>query len=90
LRQRSTGWKVSNGTFNERNAANLIANREQQEEILNSHPHFMAKIQDDDGAEYNMHFMALFSQRKDAIPIVLLHGWPGMFDITFTTFTQSA
>jgi microsomal epoxide hydrolase len=26
-----------------------------------------------------VHFMALFSSKPDAIPIVLLHGWPGSF-----------
>jgi len=24
-----------------------------------------------------MHFVGLFSQKKDAIPLILLHGWPG-------------
>ena len=27
----------------------------------------------------SLHFVALFSERKDAIPILLLHGWPGSF-----------
>jgi len=26
-----------------------------------------------------IHFVALFSQKPDAIPIVFLHGWPGSF-----------
>jgi microsomal epoxide hydrolase len=26
-----------------------------------------------------LHFVALFSERKDAIPIVFMHGWPGSF-----------
>lgn len=30
-------------------------------------------------SEFEIHFVALFSQRHDAIPILLLHGWPGSF-----------
>lgn len=29
--------------------------------------------------EYSVHFTALFSPKKDAIPILFLHGWPGSF-----------
>ncbi|CAI0650536.1 unnamed protein product, partial [Colletotrichum noveboracense] len=29
------------------------------------------------GLEYDIHFFALFSDRKDAIPVLLLHGFPG-------------
>lgn len=46
---------------------------------MNSFPHFTAPIVDDDGKVYNIHFVALFSKKPDAIPIVLLHGWPGSF-----------
>ena len=28
---------------------------------------------------YDVHFTALFSTRKDAVPIVCIHGWPGCF-----------
>ena len=27
----------------------------------------------------DIHFIGFFSERQDAIPIVLLHGWPGSF-----------
>ena len=27
----------------------------------------------------DIHFVALFSQKPDAIPVILLHGWPGSF-----------
>ncbi|EOA91286.1 uncharacterized protein SETTUDRAFT_162049 [Exserohilum turcica Et28A] len=27
----------------------------------------------------DVHFVALFSEKKDAIPIILMHGWPGSF-----------
>jgi microsomal epoxide hydrolase len=25
----------------------------------------------------NIHFVGLFSEKPDAIPILLIHGWPG-------------
>ncbi|KAF2665188.1 epoxide hydrolase 1 [Microthyrium microscopicum] len=52
---------------------------EEQEKYLNAYPQFMAKIKDDDGREHDVHFMALFSQKADAVPISFLHGWPGSF-----------
>jgi microsomal epoxide hydrolase len=36
------------------------------------------KIVDDDGEEFTIHFAALFSEKKDAVPVMLMHGWPGM------------
>ncbi|ERF69832.1 hypothetical protein EPUS_08033 [Endocarpon pusillum Z07020] len=49
------------------------------EDRLNSFPHFKASITDDDGTKYDIHFAALFSQKADAVPLVMLHGWPGSF-----------
>jgi pimeloyl-ACP methyl ester carboxylesterase len=43
-----------------------------QEAALNKHPHFVTEI---DGQR--IHFMHVKSRRADAIPILLLHGWPG-------------
>ncbi|KAF7982194.1 hypothetical protein HWV62_29989 [Athelia sp. TMB] len=45
---------------------------------INSVPNYTAKIVDE-GHEHTIHFAALFSEKADAIPIVLLHGWPGSF-----------
>src|SRR5688500_17884789 len=45
-----------------------------REKELNSFPHFRAVI---DGEK--LHFIHRRSQRKDAIPLLLLHGWPGSF-----------
>jgi microsomal epoxide hydrolase len=56
---------------------NTNSGREEQENYINSFPHFRASIPDE-GANYDMHFMALFSDKRDAVPVVLLHGWPGM------------
>jgi microsomal epoxide hydrolase len=41
---------------------------------MNSFPNYKAKITDKLG-EFDVHFVALFSSRQDAIPIVLLHGY---------------
>jgi microsomal epoxide hydrolase len=45
-----------------------------QEKHINSFENFKMKID-----EIDLHFVALFSEKKDAIPIVFMHGWPGSF-----------
>src|SRR5688572_20412500 len=45
-----------------------------REKDLNSFPHFRARI---DGE--NLHFIHHRASRKDAVPLLLLHGWPGSF-----------
>lgn len=42
------------------------------EDTLNSFPNYRMRIEDTD-----IHFLALFSERHDAVPVILLHGWPG-------------
>ncbi|KAK0624542.1 Alpha/Beta hydrolase protein [Bombardia bombarda] len=51
------------------------------EDYINSFPQFTARVKDFNDAkiELDIHFVALFSQKKDAIPLVLYHGWPGSF-----------
>ena len=44
------------------------------EKHINSFPNYKMQIENVD-----MHFVALFSEKKDAIPIILMHGWPGSF-----------
>jgi microsomal epoxide hydrolase len=46
------------------------------EERINSFPSFIAPVQDEGGNAIGTHFLALFSEKKDAVPIVFLHGWP--------------
>lgn len=36
----------------------------------------MTKI-DHDGGSWDIHFTALFSKKKNAVPLLYLHGWPG-------------
>lgn len=43
---------------------------------INSFPNFQATVEDTDGNTLDVHFMGLFSERADAIPIAFLHGWP--------------
>ncbi|CAA9960872.1 epoxide hydrolase [Pyrenophora teres f. maculata] len=50
-----------------------------EEEHINSFPNFKTTIRDDDGSNYDVHFVALFSNKPDAIPIAFYHGWPGSF-----------
>lgn len=51
----------------------------QHEDHINSFPNFTANVKDDLGNDLNIHFVALFSEKEDAIPIALYHGWPGSF-----------
>jgi len=46
---------------------------------INTFPHYIAPVVDDDGKEYSIHFVALFSEKTDAVPVVFIHGWPGSF-----------
>ncbi|KAF4632914.1 hypothetical protein G7Y89_g5203 [Cudoniella acicularis] len=48
------------------------------EERINSFPNFVVPVEYE-GDLFSIHFVALFSQRQDALPVLLLHGWPGSF-----------
>ncbi|KDQ17793.1 hypothetical protein BOTBODRAFT_64194 [Botryobasidium botryosum FD-172 SS1] len=50
-----------------------------REEYINSFPHYTASVIDDNQKKYSIHFIALYSERADAVPLVFLHGWPGSF-----------
>ncbi|KFY88186.1 hypothetical protein V500_06506 [Pseudogymnoascus sp. VKM F-4518 (FW-2643)] len=49
------------------------------EDNINSFPNFTISLTDRDGETMKIHFVALFSKKKDAVPLLLLHGWPGNF-----------
>ncbi|KAJ3494932.1 hypothetical protein NLG97_g3750 [Lecanicillium saksenae] len=49
------------------------------EDRINSFPNFKAAVTDAAGNSLDMHFIGLFSDRADAIPIAFLHGWPSSF-----------
>ncbi|KAK3643090.1 hypothetical protein LTR56_010464 [Elasticomyces elasticus] len=46
------------------------------EATVNDLPNYIINIPHD-GDDYKIHFIALFSERHDAVPILMLHGWPG-------------
>ncbi|WPH00867.1 Hypothetical protein R9X50_00369800 [Acrodontium crateriforme] len=48
------------------------------EDRINKQPNFTVRF-DDDGFTYDLHFMALFSEKADAVPLLVSHGWPGSF-----------
>ncbi|KAJ3946793.1 uncharacterized protein N0V96_003168 [Colletotrichum fioriniae] len=50
-----------------------------QEARINSVPNFKAKVEDADLGTVDVHFAALFSNKKDATPVIFMHGWPGSF-----------
>lgn len=49
------------------------------EDHINSFPNFTVPVTGDDGIKIDVHFMALFSEKADAVPILMTHGWPGSF-----------
>lgn len=49
------------------------------EEYINKFSNFKIAIKDHDDGQVNIHFVAMFSSRKDAIPIIFLHGFPASF-----------
>lgn len=51
--------------------------RRKHEVHINTFPHYQTTIVDDDDHQYRMYFVGLFSEKPDAAPILLLHGWPG-------------
>ena len=49
-----------------------------REDIFNSFPNFKTTIKDEEtNFTFDIHFVGLFSEKADAIPITFLHGWPG-------------
>ncbi|KAK0620503.1 Alpha/Beta hydrolase protein [Immersiella caudata] len=47
------------------------------EKYWNTFPQFTINVTaPSDGQIFNLHFAAMFSQREDAVPIILSHGWP--------------
>lgn len=46
----------------------------EQEAALNEYPHFITEIQGQD-----IHFLHVKSPKANALPLMLIHGWPGSF-----------
>lgn len=70
-------WYVI-GHLAKKNRILRLLQRREKEQKINSFPHFIAHV----GLEQpktSIHLCALFSENPAAIPILLLHGWPGSF-----------
>lgn len=52
--------------------------RRKTESYINSFPNFTTSVTTEAG-DFTTHFIALFSSSPSAIPLLLLHGWPGNF-----------
>ena len=50
--------------------------RRRTEERINKYANYMASLRVRTH-EQSVHFTALFSEKKDAVPVLMLHGWPG-------------
>lgn len=66
------------------NITRLIAHRRRLETRINSFPNFIAPVTDDDSKVYRIHYIGVISSNPDAVPIVLLHGWPSEFSYLST------
>ncbi|OLN97760.1 putative epoxide hydrolase 6 [Colletotrichum chlorophyti] len=49
------------------------------EDRINSFPNFKARVDSSHLGTLDVHFVALFSNKKDALPVIFMHGWPGSF-----------
>jgi microsomal epoxide hydrolase len=62
-----------------------VERRHKHEKEINSFPQFTMLVKADGQDSTRIHFTALFSQKRDAIPIILFHGWPGLFPLHIST-----
>ncbi|GME44624.1 hypothetical protein PV05_09224 [Neofusicoccum parvum] len=51
----------------------------QEEEKINQMPQFKTHIDGGEFGSFDVHFVHMTSNVKDAIPLLFLHGWPGSF-----------
>jgi hypothetical protein len=80
-------WEIVTGSVCVIFADSTFVRRRKCEERMNSFPNFMATVAVEK-EEFKIHFLGLFSERADAVPIVLFHGWPGRFP-GFHTFIHA-
>ncbi|CAG8957630.1 hypothetical protein HYFRA_00010497 [Hymenoscyphus fraxineus] len=48
-----------------------------RETHINSFPNYITTVEAEGQEALKIHFVGLFSERRDAVPMVLIHGWPG-------------
>ena len=51
--------------------------RRKSEEYINSFPQFVRAVEGRHGEAYDIHYVGIISEKEGAVPILLLHGWPG-------------
>ena len=80
-----TGWEYGVPLGYMRELVRVLAQRSttggSTKRKLNELPQFITKI---DGLD--IHFVHVRSKEKDALPLVIMHGWPG----SFASFTRSS
>lgn len=59
------------------------------EKHINSFNNYTVDIKSKHDETVNVHFIALYSQNPDAVPVALIHGWPGSF-LEFLPFLDAA
>lgn len=52
--------------------------RKFETEVNEKLPQYKAKVTGKNGEIFDLHFAAIWNTKKDAIPLVILHGWPGI------------
>jgi len=55
----------------------IVLHRRKNEEYMNAFPNFTTTVTVEGQNPTKIHFVGLFSEKRDAVPLILLHGWPG-------------
>ncbi|KAG5758424.1 hypothetical protein H9Q72_013449 [Fusarium xylarioides] len=76
--QKEHNYGVSHQWLTDAKAAWINFDWRAAEKHINSYNHWTVPIKDEKG-DFTIHFTGLFSSKADAVPVVMLHGWPGSF-----------
>ncbi|KAF5720915.1 microsomal epoxide hydrolase [Fusarium globosum] len=76
--QNEHNYGVGHQWLTDAKAAWIDFNWRAAEKHINSFNHWTVPIKDEKG-DFTIHFTGLFSSKPDAVPVVMLHGWPGSF-----------
>ncbi|EGU82709.1 hypothetical protein FOXB_06764 [Fusarium oxysporum f. sp. conglutinans Fo5176] len=76
--QKEHNYGVSHQWLTDAKAAWIDFDWRAAEKHINSYNHWTVPIKDEKG-DFTVHFTGLFSSKPDAVPVVMLHGWPGSF-----------
>ncbi|QKD61528.2 Alpha/Beta hydrolase protein [Fusarium oxysporum Fo47] len=76
--QKEHNYGVSHQWLTDAKAAWIDFDWRAAEKHINTFNHWTVPIKDEKG-DFTVHFTGLFSSKPDAVPVVMLHGWPGSF-----------